>query len=159
MEDQTNTLDGEDIVIDITCNSTYAQVLSKNTSNNNCTTETENVNGNEAKVVSSDVNESPAKDADSSLAELSNATDSFEDAEDSQLLDSSSTVKSSDMIHNTEESSSLVTADENNSKPVDQSGSQWSGEYLEISCFTREKRNRLVCQNAYFILTSMAKKL
>lgn len=130
MESYVEKIDSDSTAKDSTCNTTYAQVLSKgrsditDSSNNNPTNLAETVNGNENVATNLDVNgsainelELPSKNADSSLAELSHS-ESFEDAEDSQNVDSSSTVKSSDFIQNTsEETSSLVTADDNNSRP------------------------------------------
>lgn len=128
MESHVEKVDSDNTAKDSTCNTTYAQVLSKgrpditDSSNNNPTNLAETVNGNENVPTNLDVNgsatnELPSKNADSSLAELSQS-ESFEDAEDSQNVNSSSTVKSSDFIQNTsEETSSLVTADDNNSRP------------------------------------------
>ena len=141
MESPVEKLECDSTSKDSTCNTTYAQVLSKgrpditDNSNNNPTNLPGTVNGNENvpsfNVNDSAINELPSKNVDSNLVELSQS-ESFEDAEDSQNITSSSTVKSSDFIQNTsEETSSLVTADDNNSKPNDHhNDNQSSGKYF-----------------------------
>lgn len=143
MESQEEKLDVGKSSKDSTCNSTYAQVLSKgcsditDTSNNNPFNTSETINGNENVPIgfvdeNSATNEIASKDVDSCIVELSH-TDSFEDAEDSQNINSSATLKSSDLMPNTsDETSPLVTAiDDNNSKSNDQNNESQSSELSE----------------------------
>lgn len=140
METYNEKLDSSKSSKDSTCNVTYAQVLSKapantnDVSNNNPTELPEVMNGNENVSINPDVqdsaiNELSEKSFDSSLVELSQS-DSYEDAEDSQTVNSTSTVKSSDFVQNTtEESSSVINADSNESKPSNYNDSQSSGKF------------------------------
>lgn len=121
-------------------NTTYAQVLSKGSStandmsNNNPTSIAGAFNGNENISVNFDKQDSAISEVSSKSADSSgdvSQSDSLEDSEDSQIINSSSTFKSSDIIQNTtEDTSSLVTA-ENDSKPNDKNDDSQSSEYSD----------------------------